>query len=131
MDEETNDFVYTFKIINQTNCSIYSVKVDACFMTPTGADGGANLTIERIPLKYDNYSHIPRRALNDSHACHAVRIKCPEPLEKKWEKSSFLRLEVFAKHELSGFSRIFVKDYHNKSSIRNGEFKFGDDLSIT
>lgn len=86
---------------------------------------------KRIPLKYDNYSHIPVKSKGDKHALHAVRIRCFEKLESNWDKSAFLRLEVFAKHELSGFSKIFVKDYHNKACIREGEFKFGDELTIS
>ena len=54
-----------------------------------------------------------------------------EHILAKWGKSTFLRLEVFAKHELIGFSKVFVKDYHKPSAIKNGEFMFGDRLTIS
>ena len=130
-DEETRENVYCFKIRNRTNCSIYSVEVSACFMTPVGADGGQNLYIKEIPIRYDNYSHISPKIKTDVHALHAVRIRCFYELEEAWGKSTFLRFEVFAKHELSGFSKIFIRDYHNNSCIKAGQFKFGDELTIS
>ncbi len=129
--EDDGSECYWFKIVNKTDYAVYSVQVSAFFMTPVGSDGGQNLSIEPINLKYNSYYHIPSKNKKDIHALHAVRVRCFEQIQSKWGKSTFLRVEVFAKHELSGFSKIFVKDFHKPTCIKKGEFKFGDELTIS
>ncbi len=62
---------------------------------------------------------------------HCIQIATEDDLEKMWEnKSSYIRLEVVSKHEFSGFSKVFEKDFHNIRKIKEGEFKFGNSFEI-
>jgi hypothetical protein len=124
---------YWFKYINKTDVPIYDVKADAYFLTPFGADGGQNIKIDDIVIKHSTYTHIPPETKTDKNALHCVQVRCTDDLDAKWNnQASFIRFEVIAKHEISGFSKVFVKDYHNRaSSIKNGAFKFGNNLEIS
>ncbi len=123
---------YRFKIVNKTNAPVYDVTLDAYFLTPTGSDGGQNLLIEVIKVNNNTYTHVPCKKKNDNNALHAVQVRCNDKIEEKWSNPSmYLRLEVIGKHEISGFSKVFVKDFHSKNIIKNGQFKFGNNLEIT
>ena len=53
-------------------------------------------------------------------------------MDQLWQDDAtgFLRLRVFATHSLSGFSKIFVRNYYKKSVIVGGEFTAGDSFNI-
>lgn len=122
---------YWFKYINKTNVPIYDVQVAAYFLTPQGGNGGQNLKVEHITVKHKTYTHVPAETKNDKNALHAVQVRVLDDLDGLWSNTStYLRFEVIAKHELSGFSKVFVQDYHSTTLIKSGSFKFGNDLEI-
>lgn len=122
---------FAFKLVNKTKVPIYDVKIQCCFLTPIGSDGGQHLEAKYVNLNYDTYTHIPCESKGDSHALHAVQVVCKDDLLTMWENpSTFIRLQVIAKHELSGFSKVHVKNYHNRNNIKIGMFKFGNCLEI-
>jgi hypothetical protein len=122
---------FWFKYINQTGAAIYDVRIEATLVTPEGSDGGQNLGVEYIEFSNRSYTYVPAESKLDSNALHAVQVRCSKDLHELWSNSaSFLRLQIIAKHELSGLSKVFIKDYHTTSKIKKGSFAFGNDLSI-
>lgn len=131
--DDKGGYVYWFKYVNKTDYPIYNVQVEAYFLTPIGSDGGTNLKITDLNVKHTTYTHVPCKKKDDKNAQHAVQVRCLDDISGTWiNQSSYLRFDVTAKHELSGFSKVFSKEFHNKNtSIKSGTFKFGDDLTIS
>ena len=122
---------YFFKFVNKTNYEIFDIRMEPTFYKQVGAIGGMNLQGKDITLKDDFISYIPRRKNTDANNLHAMRIRTIENLEENWaDASSFIRLTIIAKHSLSGFTDVFVKDFHTKDSITTKKFKSGDSLDV-
>lgn len=74
---------------------------------------------------------MPCNSLNDAHNLHAVRIRTTDNIEQMWsDTSSFIRLSIIAKHSLSGFNKVFIKDFLNKDCITEKRFLSGNDLTV-
>ena len=65
------------------------------------------------------------------------RLEVHLPRYKTWFTTSLtpsitliIRLTIIAKHSLSGFTDVFVKDFHTKDAITSKKFKSGDSLEV-
>ncbi|MNQ75342.1 hypothetical protein D3C85_901330 [compost metagenome] len=90
-----------------------------------------NIQGKDILLKDNFISYIPCKKKSDANSLHAMRVRTTEDLESNWsDTSSYIRLTVIAKHSLSGFTDIFVKDFYSKDAITTRKFKTGDNLDV-
>lgn len=122
---------FWFKYVNKTDVPIYDVKVAAYFLTPEGAPGGQHFTVDSINIANQTYTHVPTESKTDRNALHAVQVRCQDNLLKEWTNgASFIRFEVIAKHEVSGYSKVFIADYHHRNRIVAGTFGFGNSLEV-
>jgi hypothetical protein len=123
---------YFFKFVNKTNSEIFDIRVEPTFYKQVGAVGGMNLQGKDIILKDNFISYIPCKKIEDANNLHAMRVRTIEDLESNWtDASSFIRLTIIAKHSLSGFTNVFVRDFHTKDSITTKKFKSGDTLDVS
>jgi len=122
---------YFFKFINKTNSEIFDIRIEPTFYKQVGGVGGMNIQGKDIILKDNFISYIPCKKRSDSNSLHAMRVRTTEDIEANWsDSSSYIRLTVIAKHSLSGFTDIFVKDFYSKDVITIRKFKTGDDLDV-
>lgn len=122
---------YLFKFVNMTNSEIFDVHIELLFYKPFGDYNGGNLQGKDITLKDNFISYMPCNKNTDNHNLHAVRIRTTDNLEEMWsDPSSFIRLSIIAKHSLSGFNKVFVKDFINKDTISSKNFISGSDLNV-
>ncbi|WP_316634485.1 hypothetical protein [uncultured Flavobacterium sp.] len=122
---------YFFKFINKTNSEIFDIRVEPTFYKQVGGVGGMNIQGKDIVLKDNFISYIPSKKSSDSNGLHAMRVRTTEDIELNWsDNSSYIRLTVIAKHSLSGFTNVFVKDFYSKDVITDKKFKSGDDLGV-
>ena len=122
---------YFFKFINKTNSEIFDIRIEPTFYKQVGGVGGMNIQGKDIILKDNFISYIPCKKKSDSNSLHAMRVRTTEDIELNWsDTSSYIRLTVIAKHSLSGFTDIFVKDFYSKDVITTRKFKTGDDLDV-
>ncbi|MBS7232066.1 hypothetical protein KHA90_13625 [Flavobacterium psychroterrae] len=122
---------YFFKFINKTKSEIFDIRVEPTFYKQVGGVGGMNIQGKDIVLEDNFISYIPCRKKSDTNSLHAMRVRTTEDIESNWsDNSSYLRLTVIAKHSLSGFTDIFVKDFYSKDVITTKKFKSGDDLGV-
>lgn len=122
---------YFFKFINKTNSEIFDIRIEPTFYKQVGGVGGMNIQGKDIVLKDNFISYIPCKKRNDLNSLHAMRVRTVEDLESNWnDTSSYIRLTVIAKHSLSGFTDIFVKDFYSKDVITTKKFKSGNDLGV-
>lgn len=107
---ETN---YFFKFINKTKSEIFDIRVEPTFYKQVGGVGGMNIQGKDIVLEDNFISYILCRKKSDTNSLHAMRVRTTEDIESNSsDVSSYLRLTVIAKHSLSGFTDIFVKDFY-------------------
>ncbi len=122
---------YFFKFVNKTNSEIFDIRIEPTFYKQVGGVGGMNIQGKDILLKDNFISYIPCKRKSDNNSLHAMRVRTVEDIEGNWSNpSSYIRLTVIAKHSLSGFTDIFVKDFYSKDAITTKKFKTGDDLGV-
>lgn len=123
---------YFFKFVNKTKSEIFDIRIEPTFYKQVGGVGGMNIQGKDIVLKDNFISYIPRKKNSDTNSLHAMRVRTTENIELNWsDNSSYIRLTVIAKHSLSGFTDIFVKDFYSKDVITTKKFKSGDDLGVS
>ena len=129
--ERGKDVKYFFKFVNHTNVPIFDIWLRAVLCTPVGKTDGQDVRARELKLRSSRYSHVPCEQKTDHNAIHAVQVRCLDDLEELWiSESSYVRFEVVAKHELSGFSKVYTETYHSKELIVEGKFGFGNELNV-
>lgn len=114
-----------------TDCEIFDIHIELTFYKPIGDYNGGNLQGKEIRLKDNFLSYMPCNSSNDPHNLHAVRIRTTENIEQIWDDTnSFIRLSIIAKHSLSGFNKVFIKDFISKQCITEKRFLSGNDLTV-
>lgn len=127
-NDETN---YFFKFVNKTDSEIFDVSVEATFFKPIGDLNGTNLQGTDIELKDSFFMYIPKNTKEDQHNLHCMRLRTIENLEEKWaDSSSKIRLTIIARHSLSGFNKVFFKEFNSIRCISTKQFISGDSLEI-
>jgi hypothetical protein len=126
---------YIIKIVNLSTYRLYDVKVELIHKSTYQAPGGTNT--KNTPIKLTNYERLsipgkPKLPWNkDYHAGYAILYSTKEDLKNMFcEDGHFIEFTFKAKHGLSSFSKIKTEPYTHKSSIKKGEFKFGNSTEI-
>lgn len=141
-DKENNK--YLFKIINKSpffKVFDISVKLYSIEIVPTY--NGENYKMEPVKLTLDHIKAIQR--LNCSHyfqdyfckdkrletrTDYAAIFSTSVDLMPLLQQKSFIRFQVYAKHTLTGFGRIFNYDYKHSGNIVDGSFLSGNTFKI-
>jgi hypothetical protein len=132
-DSTTGDVIYKIKIINKTHRSIINVKAQLRLITLVAAPGGLIEQNRTIPLRTDYIMELPKFNLKDKNVEYAWRFNVDGNIEKLWndDERSFLRFKIFATDGVSGFGRVFNRDFHiKKNSIIKGVFEYGNTCDI-
>ncbi|MCD4783177.1 MAG: hypothetical protein K8T10_05015 [Candidatus Eremiobacteraeota bacterium] len=129
---KTGELVYIIRIINKTKRPIIDIKAQLHLINLVVMPGGVIKNTKIIALKTSEIMEISKFDSKDKMWNYAYRFIVDENIETKWENShSFLRFKISAKDSLSGFSRVFSKNYHTKiNSIQEGKFEAGNSLEI-
>lgn len=131
INEETN---YLFKIVNNTNCEIFDLKVELTLLRPYNSDTGKNIKSKDIKLVDANFYHLRKKEKKDQYNMHALIFRTTENLEELWgedENHKELRITVIGKHSLSGFNKVFTHNFLTRNSIVNKNFNNGDDAGVS
>jgi len=136
----------SFKIINKSLFfKIYDIKVHLYKMKTCQSTNGEDEQFEVVQLRKDNLNYMASFCFYHSFqdiimgdkrlkekTNYAAQFSTIEPVSS-WINNSdqFLRLEIFAKHPLTGFGRLFVKDYKHTNNIKHGGFRSGNSFFIS
>ncbi|MBI2003880.1 hypothetical protein HYS72_00245 [Candidatus Pacearchaeota archaeon] len=126
------DNAYFFKIVNKSwFFKAFDIWVELLLIEPFIVEGGTNIRATEIKLKHQNAWCIDSRRSRE-FATYAHLYYTNENIEELWDSErKNLELRVMAKHQLSGFKRVFVQKYYVKHhSIKNGSFKYGNHITI-
>ena len=125
--------MYRLKIVNKTIRPIVNIHCRLLLSQPKNVPDGIMITSDRIPLKAEHVFEIPRYDIRNKEANYARRFVCDENIEAIWQgqDGSYLKFTVMASDSLSGFSKVFTKEFHTKKNcIVEGSHRFGDSLEI-
>lgn len=123
--------MYGFKIINKTPYPVIDIRMELVLVTPVNVNGGAVKSANAIPLLRDNFFQLSQFNTKDKDADYALRVGCDQDIRGLWTSDSQdLRLNVIAKHSLSGFCTIKSHVFHTKAAITPGKHVFGNNLSV-
>jgi hypothetical protein len=123
--------VYGFKIINRTPYPVIDIQMELVLVSPINVPGGSVKAARAIPLLRDNFFQLAKFDPKDKEANYALRVGCEQDIRSIWvNDSQDLRLNVIAKHAMSGFSVIRSHVFHTRADIRPGKHAFGNDLRV-
>ncbi|WP_410569279.1 hypothetical protein [Amycolatopsis sp. cmx-4-61] len=98
--------VFRIKVVNLSRRAAMDLRFDAHLVTPVGAKGGA--IKRRTPLECGNAPLLlPRRDRSDADYDNAYRLRIKTDIRQLLSDNpaSFIRLQVFGRHEVSGTER--------------------------
>jgi hypothetical protein len=121
---------YAFKFINKSKFKAYDVEMQAYFLIPIKRINGTNYVVKEIKLIRNNLIHIHEFDKKDSFSRYAAQIRFMEDIEIEWKDGASIEVTITAKHNLSGFSKSFSREYGGKSLIRAGRFHSGNTFDI-
>lgn len=143
-ENEIHEDLYYFKIINRSLFfKIYDIKfrVYSCENIPS--HNGDDVALREIALRKSNqwvlarmnFRHlwqdtlIAERRIN-TRSDYAAQFSTLENLKDYLNKKRFIRVEVLARHSLTGFSIVKTKTYKHMSNIKEGSFNSGNSYRI-
>ena len=144
-DPNTNEVVFVFKVKNNSPFfKIYDLKCSVGIFETIPSHNGEDTkrTDDRVMLINDNYwvlanfniRHISqwfnREKKLKSRTDYAAQFGTKFDLEKVIADRKVVRVEVFGKHPLSGFSKVKFEEYKHSSEIKVGSFYSGNSFVI-
>lgn len=131
INDQTN---YLFKIVNNTDCEIFDLKVELTLLQPYNSETGKNIKAKDIKFVDANFYYLRKKDPKDVYNLHALIFRTTEDIENLWgqdENHKELRITVIGKHSLSGFNKVFTQTFLTKSKIVNKKFNAGDDIGVS
>ena len=125
---------YTIKILNKGKRSVINLKFELLIVTNKFVPDGTLSSTKKLKLEKDYAFVLCPYSKKDRDAKYARRIYMTENLDKLWadDDQSFIVFRVYGHDELSGFAKLFEKEFRKKKVvIKEGEFHFGDSFEIS
>jgi len=123
---------FRIKVVNRSRRAAMDLRFQVDLMTPVRAKGGhvnrrSPLECGNAPLMFPRY----HRSGKDHDNAYRLRINSDIKGLLKKNPNSSIRLQIFARHELSGMGKVFEQRYYHPSSeIVLGSFVRGQDLTL-
>jgi hypothetical protein len=122
---------FAFKIVNRTRNRVFDVEVQALLITPRRVVGGPVNDITELTLTKSRFFEMGAFSKKDADAHYALRFATVDDLGALWNlDTQFLRINVIAKHGLSGFANVSSTTFDTKAAIKKGRHCFGDSLDV-
>lgn len=124
--------IFRIKVVNQSRHAAMDLRFQVDLMTPLRVKGGH--VNRRFPLRCGNPPLMfPRYDRSNPEHDNAYRLRINSDIRQllKENPNSSIRLQIFARHELSGMGKVFEQRYYHPSSeIIIGSFVRGQDLAL-
>ena len=130
--DENGQCVYVIKILNKGKREAINVNIVFQLVKEMIVSGVRIFRSERLELRTNNILSIPRFNKKDNDANYALRIRSFEDVDTKWSanKNSYLRLKLTAEDAISGSTIVCEQKYFTCSSIKDGQFEWGNSFNI-
>lgn len=134
IDSHSNAMLYRFKILNGSwFYKAYDIEVRLFHAIPVYTGDGQNVKLIEVPLRRNRTAFLQSaiRGQLETEKTHACQFRTDDNLrELLQEESSYLQLQVTARHGLSGLPGIFVQRYYSRRVIKKGSFARGRHLNV-
>ena len=134
VDSDPNAMFYRFKILNDSLFyKAYDIEVRLFHAIPIYSGDGQNVKLLEIPLRRNRTAFLQSavKGQRETEKTHACQFRTDNNLrELLKEESSYLQLQVTARHGLSGLPGIFVQRYYSRRAIKKGSFARGSYLNV-
>ena len=125
---------YHIKILNKGMRNIVDIRAELSLVKMVNVPNGFVLKNSDISLNKDSAFILSSFNKKDTNAKYARRFHTLANIDELWssDDSQFLIFRLYCHDEVSGFGKVFTKEYRTKrNSIKSGQFHFGNDLSIS
>jgi len=124
--------VYRIKVVNQTRRAVMGLKAYLYITTPVEIPAGTLKSTEQIPLVRSEVLELAKYKRETETEVFSFNFITQVDLDGLWDDSrSFLRFRLYVVDSLSGFGRLFIKDYHlRRTTIKEGSFEARGSLKI-
>lgn len=131
-DKAGGQDAFVFKIVNKSWLfSANDVHVQLFHATFYNVADGRNIRFEEIDLRKSRSKSICGKCFKRSEAGYAHLFATNENIRNVFNNNSdYLMLQVSSKHSLSGFSKMYQKDFYHANCISRGTFAFGDKYKV-
>ncbi len=123
---------YYFKVINMENRLVINIQAKLFVITTVNGPGGVNKYYKQVMLVTDKLYELEPNCSRDETAQYHYMFATKEDLTALWQNDSnqHLRFQIIATDPITGFSKVFKKDYTKRNSIKKGIFQTGASLEI-
>ncbi|WFP52292.1 hypothetical protein PL263_09755 [Methylomonas sp. EFPC3] len=123
--------MFGFKIINRTPYPLVDIRIELVLVTPVNVNGGAVKSATALQLTRNDFFQLGKFDANDREADYALRVGCSQDIRSLWlSDTQDLRINVIARHSLSGFCAVKSYIFHTKADIKPGKHVFGNSLKV-
>lgn len=140
----TNSSLYVFKIVNKSPFfKVYDVTLKVYAKKIVASSNGEDEEIGEVKLRMDyqrilhrfNTKHYFQEFINGkkrlkSRTDYAAQFSTFIDLSDTLTQGKYIEIEVYAKHALTGFSKIFTTKYKHPNNIVKGSFCSGNTFKI-
>jgi hypothetical protein len=133
--DENNQPCFRIKFYNTSLYSGYDVIINLRELEEIPAHPkGKDIYVRNVDLTTPQFPYIPRwlpKVFLKVHAHHCIQVKTFENLQSILaQPNKSLQIRITLRHGLSGLSKNFVKDFQKPKAIIDGEYEFGNCLTI-
>ncbi len=133
-DEREGKKVFEIKIINRTRRPVINLRAELQLVSQRFTKGGPVQYWKDIDLVRPDPIRIEKYDKKDTEGLYAFRFRTFEDIDKLWsdDENAFLRFRIATTDSLSGFSKVFVRNYYTKKdTLVEGRFASGDSFEIS
>ena len=122
---------FAFKFVNRSTYQAFDISIEAILITPIQVPGGPVNNAKEVVLRKSHFHELGGFSPKDKEAHYAFRVATLEDLRSLWvSDTQFLRVNVVARHALSGFSSVQTMVFNTKAQIKKGKHRFGNHLNV-
>lgn len=130
LPQEPGSYFCFIKVVNKSWFNAYEIKavLQKVRTYPTPPVGMTNNRVTNLTLVLDQLTHLApyRPYWIRKEAKHAYRFRTTEDITAIVNNDlESVRIQIFAKHGLTGLTKVFVEQYSHISQIKRGTFTYG------
>ena len=132
--DPNEELFYMFKVVNTTWFPIFDIELSLFKVTPYPAENGkTNNRVVKLDFKIDRLKHIPRAPIfgHGNGTCACLFRTYEDVLSILCREGDKVRIEITAKHGVTGIPRVFQEEFVHRKCIKDGPFNFGKDIGVT
>jgi len=123
--------IIKIKVVNLAKRDALDIRAELVLLVPKNVPNGIIYVRKPIELKKNYLINLSKYSKQDKNANYAFRFRANDSFIDDWNyNGQYLIFKLIAKDEVSGFSKVFIKEYFSKGDIIDGDFEMGVSMEI-